>query len=102
MKRLAAENLSEIEVHNYCRYHFRGFQIGLHIIDTKNFEIGSVVAKLQQLTVCSQPCTKIKPNVTNPEKIGLFSIAESDFPRPTIFLHFFRPKFFEIVNQISP
>ena len=45
-KRLAPENLSEIEVRNY-RCHFRGFQIELHIVDTKNFEIGSVVEKLQ-------------------------------------------------------
>ena len=46
-KRLAPENLSEIEVHN-CRCHFRGFQLELHIVDTKNFEIGSVVEKLQR------------------------------------------------------
>ena len=47
MKRLAPENLSEIEVHN-CRSHFRGFQLELHIVDTKNFEIGSVVEKLHR------------------------------------------------------
>ena len=45
-KRLAPENLSEIVVHN-CRYHFCAFQPELDIVDTKNFEIGSVVAKLQ-------------------------------------------------------
>ena len=52
-KRLALERLSEIEPHN-CRCYFRGFQLELHIVDTKNFEIGSVVAKLQLLEVVSQ------------------------------------------------
>ena len=52
-KRLALEHLSEIEPHN-CRCYFRGFQLELAIVNTKNFEIGSVVAKLQLLEVVSQ------------------------------------------------
>ena len=57
-KRLAHENLSEIEVHN-CRCHFRAFQPELDIVDTKNFEIGSVVKKLQPFEV-GQNRPKIK------------------------------------------
>ena len=63
-KRLAPENLSEIEVHN-CRCHFRGFQLELHIVDTKNFEIGSVVAKLQLFE--------------NPCNVGNFWISVTNF-----------------------
>ena len=43
---LAPKHLSEIELHNN-RCHFRAFQLELHIPDTKNVEIHSVVAKLQ-------------------------------------------------------
>ena len=43
---LAPKHLSEIELHNN-RCHFRAFQLELHIPDTKNIEIRSVVAKLQ-------------------------------------------------------
>ena len=66
-KRLAPENLSEIEVHN-CRCHFRGFQLELHIVDTKNFEIGSVVAKLQLSEVI---CPYLPgPQTSTPTSLG--------------------------------
>ena len=34
-----------------CKYHFRAFQVELNILGTKNFEIGSVVKKLQSFEV---------------------------------------------------
>ena len=44
--RLILERWVELQISG-CRYHFRVFQIELNTLGIKNFEIGSVVEKLQ-------------------------------------------------------
>ena len=49
--RLLPDGSVELKISG-CRYHFRAFQLELDTLGTKNFEIGSVVTKLQLFEVC--------------------------------------------------
>ena len=48
--RLLPDGWVELKISG-CRYHFRTFQLELDTLGTKNFEIGTVVKKLQMFEV---------------------------------------------------
>ena len=86
-RRLTDYGVSKIKMTN-CGCHFRGFQLELDTLDTKNFEIGSVVTKLQ-LSVLREVVTSLIKNTFKKSQICLytrfalisvlFGVASSDF-----------------------